>query len=347
MRILFTKLRHIGDNLLVTPIIVATKLRYPDAEIWMAVRRSTEGILAGCPEIDRIVTTARPEESKRSWKDRLEDSSTFALIARTHFDYAFELGDNDRGRVLVAASMATVRGAHHGDPGLRPFWRRLFHDVISADRSAMHQVEMDYIIPKQVLGLSEEVPPLRFDVNATRTWTGAFDPEKEDFAIVHAATRWKSKAWPLERWRKVLEEILEFTPRILVSCGPGEAEVAEAAALCMGFGERVTTTGGKASWAQLAWLMQRARYYVGVDTAAMHLAAAMQCPIVALFGESIPEQFGPWKCPHEMVAPAGRGVGEPPGDTCVQNHRMIVIEVNQVVSACRSMAGLRQENRHP
>ena len=76
MRILFTKLRHIGDNLLVTPIIVATKRKYPDAQIWVAVRRSTEGILAGCPEIDRILTTARPEEAKRSWRDKAEDLRT-------------------------------------------------------------------------------------------------------------------------------------------------------------------------------------------------------------------------------------------------------------------------------
>ena len=340
MRILFTKLRHIGDNLLVTPIIAATKQRYPDAEIWMAVRRSTEGILAGCPEIDRIVTTARPEESARSWKDRIEDLSTLSLIARTRFDYAFELGDNDRGRMLVASSMARVRGAHLGNPGLNSFWQRIFTDIVKTDRSAMHQVVRDYIVPKQILGLSEEIPPLRFDASATRPWAGPLDPEKEEFAIVHAATRWESKAWPLDRWRKTIEGILEFTPRVIVSCGPAEQEIAESVSLSAGFGDRVVTTGGKASWAQLAWLLQRARYYVGVDTAAMHLAAAMQCPVVSLFGQTIPGQYGPWKCPHEMVAPAGRRVGEASGATDVPNQRMFAINVDQVVSACSKVAAL-------
>ena len=342
MRILFTKLRHIGDNLLVTPIIVATKQRYPDAEIWLAVRRGTEGILSGCPEISRIVTTARPEESNRSWRDRLDAIATFSRIAGARFDYAFELGDNDRGRMLVAASMARVRGAHQGDLGLNSFWRRLFTNIVSTDRSTMHQVEMDYIIPKQVLGLSEEMPPLRFDPSATRPWAGPFDLEKENFAIVHAATRWESKAWPLHRWRKTIEKILEFTPRVIVSCGPGDAEVAESALICEGFGDRVVTTAGRASWAQLAWLLQRARYYVGVDTAAMHLAAAMQCPVVALFGESIPGQFGPWKSSHVMLAPDGRKVGETPGDTNVQSQRMLAIEVDHVVSACVSAATMNQ-----
>jgi heptosyltransferase-3 len=230
--------------------------------------------------------------------------------------------------------MARVRGAHHGDPGLNPFWRRLFNDIVSTDRSEMHQVERDYMIPRQVLGLTEEIPGLRFDNSLTIPWTGPFDAEKEDFAIVHAATRWESKAWPMDRWRNTIEKILEFTPRLIVSCGPSEREVSESNLLCEGFGGRVVTTAGRASWAQLAWLLRRSRYYVGVDTAAMHLAAAMQCPIVSLFGESIPGQFGPWKCPNVMVAPAGRAVGETPGSTNVESPRMLAIEVEHVVSAC-------------
>jgi len=97
MRILFTKLRHIGDNLLVTPIITATRRKFPGAEIWVAVRRGTEGILAGCPEIDRILVTARPEQGGRTWVDFREDLATFAKIARTKFDYAFELGTTTAG----------------------------------------------------------------------------------------------------------------------------------------------------------------------------------------------------------------------------------------------------------
>ena len=65
MRILFIKLRHIGDSLLLTPTIVATKQKFPHAEIWVLVRESCDGVLAGCPEIDRILSTANPDAAKR------------------------------------------------------------------------------------------------------------------------------------------------------------------------------------------------------------------------------------------------------------------------------------------
>lgn len=342
MRILFTKLRHIGDNLLVTPIIVATRRKFPDAEIWLAVRRGTEGILAGCPEIDRLLTTARPEEGRRTWRDFGKDLGTLAEIARTRFDYAFELGDNDRGRMLVAASAAEVRATHLSDCGLSPFWRGRFTQVVDTDRSRLHQVEMDYMTPREVLELEAEPPPLRFDPAAARPWQGIVNADAGDFAILHSATRWESKSWPRERWREALGRILEFTPRVIVSCGPSPAEIADAKALCKGFEDRVITTAGSASWSQLAWLLAKARYYVGVDTAAMHLAAAMQCPVATLFGQTIPGQFGPWKCPHVMVAPAGRKVGESEDHSGLpSNHRMLAITVDEVVEACGKASALR------
>jgi heptosyltransferase-3 len=338
MRILFTKLRHIGDNLLITPVIVAAREKFPDAEIWVAVRRGTEGILAGCPEIDRLLTSARPEEGKRTWRDLGGDLATLAAVAGNTFDYAIELGENDRGRTLVAASRARVRATHLGDLGLSATWKRSFNRIVEKDRNLLHQVEMDYMTAQEALGLSDEIPKLRFASSAAIPWKQR-DALQEGFAVLHAATRWHCKSWPQERWREALNRILEFTPQVVVSCGPSQHEIAEASALCEGFGSRVITTQGKASWRELAWLLEHARYYVGVDTAAMHLAAAMQCPIVSLFGHSIPGQFGPWKCPHIMIAPAGRKRGEPgevPG--LPDNDRMLRITTDEVVEACRRAA---------
>ena len=228
MRILFTKLRHIGDNLLITPIIVATRQKFPEAEIWVAVRRGTEGILAGCPEIDRLLTTARPEEGRRTWRDSGSDFATLAGIAAGRFDFAMELGDNDRGRTLIAASMARVRATHASDLGLSPFWRRCFTHVVEQERGNLHQVEMDYMTPRMVLGLPDDIPPLRFAREASLPWKGDSSLPRGGFAILHAATRWHCKSWPSERWRAALEGILEFTPRVIVSCGPSPDEIAEA-----------------------------------------------------------------------------------------------------------------------
>jgi heptosyltransferase-3 len=307
MRILFTKLRHIGDNLLITPLIAATKQRFPEAEIWVAVRRGTEGILAGCPEIDRIVTTARPEEGRRTWKDVATDLGTLAEIATTRFDYAFELGDNDRGRTLVMTSRATVRCTNsyerpNGEP-LSPFWKHRFNRLVTTGHAPIHQVLRDYNTAREALSLPEEAPPLRF---AREAWMG--HPLEAlitgPYAVIHAATRWSSKSWDQARWQAVVTALLAKFPQVVVSCGPNTAEIAEAEQLCAGDQNqkgRLLSTGGALSWSQLASLLGSAELFVGVDTAAMHLAAAVQCPSVVLFGHAPAYQFRPWKSPHRVV----------------------------------------------
>jgi len=304
MQILFTKLLHIGDNLLLTPTLVATKEKFPNSEIWVAVRRGTEGILAGCPEIDRIVTTARPEEGRRTWSDFGRDLLTLAEIASTRFDYAFELGDNNRGRILATASRAKIccTNSYERPEGipLSMAWKKRFNRLITTGHGPVHQVRRDYNAVRETLGLPEEPPPMRFAREAMRP-APLESTIMGSYAVVHTATRWASKSWPLDSWKQVIAALLKKFPQVVISCGPNPNEIAEAATLCEGFKGRVLSTEGKLSWAQLATLLGSASLFVGVDTAAMHLASAVQCPSVVLFGHPPAYQFQPWKCPHRVV----------------------------------------------
>ena len=45
----------------------------------------------------------------------------------------------------------------------------------------------------------------------------------------------------------------------------------------------------------------RARIFVGVDSAPMHIAAAMQTPTLAFFGPSSEHIWGPWQVAHRIV----------------------------------------------
>ena len=150
MRILFIKLRHIGDSLLLTPTIVATKAKFPNAEIWVLVRKSCDAILAGCPEINRILTTANPDAKKRSPGDWIADLKLAALLRRTDFDFVFELTDNDRARFFAVAARTKARCTNKHRT-LRWFWRPFFHRVCQTPRFRSHQVWRDYICPMETL----------------------------------------------------------------------------------------------------------------------------------------------------------------------------------------------------
>jgi heptosyltransferase-3 len=59
---------------------------------------------------------------------------------------------------------------------------------------------------------------------------------------------------------------------------------------------------GQLSLKELAALTARARLFIGVDSAPMHIAAAMGTPTVALFGPSGDREWGPWGVPHRVVS---------------------------------------------
>lgn len=329
MRILFIKLRHIGDSLLLTPTIAATKQKFPHAEIWVLVRQSCGGILAGCPEIDRILETANPDSSKRTRWGWLSDLRLAALLRRTRFDHVFELTDNDRARFLAIAARTPSRCTNEHRT-LKAIWRPFFDFISKTKRYPKHQVVRDYTCPAEALCLAPNPGPLRFEESRMVPWK----PEKygngEPFAVIHAHTRWPEKSWPMDRWESLAGQLLEFVPGILFSCGPGSAEVESAHAVCAKFPGRAETTAGSASWAQLAWLLRRASFFVGVDTAAMHLAAACGCPTVALFGPSPLFEYHPWQVANWIVQD-----GNPGSSLGHRAHTMDGIELDKVLQACK------------
>src|ERR1700761_9192254 len=109
MRILLIKPKQIGDSLILTPTIAAIKQAHPEAEIWVVVRRGCESILAGCPEITRILLVSAVEKRDRRASDFWLSLKTILAIYMTRFDFAFELGDGGRGRNLVRLVSARNR----------------------------------------------------------------------------------------------------------------------------------------------------------------------------------------------------------------------------------------------
>src|SRR5207302_9481814 len=101
-------------------------------------------------------------------------------------------------------------------------------------------------------------------------------------------------------------------------------------------GPNVLSTAGQTSWGQLAGLLQRAKFFVGVDTAAMHLAAACGCPTVAIFGPSNPAEWRPWQVPHRLVRPHGTACLEsgPVDDNDVAQRKTQDVKLADVVRAC-------------
>lgn len=301
MRLLFIKLKHIGDLLLLTPTLAGVRQAFPAATIWVVARRGTESILAGCPHVDRVLTGPEPEVERRGQGQAQRTWELIRELRGQRFDHVFELGDHDRGRFLALASGARERTTVGRNPKLSRVWRMLFRHLPDFEWQLTHRVQKDWLTAAAALPelRGREPGPLVFAESARERWTGTPDAP---YAVIHPATRWPEKEWVPGHWVAIGRRLAARGLRVVVSCGPAEHEVATARALVGGIGPAALGTEGKLSWRQLAGVLAGARLFAGVDTAAMHLAAACGVPTVGLFGPSIEWQWHPWQCPHRVCA---------------------------------------------
>jgi heptosyltransferase-3 len=116
------------------------------------------------------------------------------------------------------------------------------------------------------------------------------------FVHVHPGSRWSFKCWPIEKMAALLDQLQTAGVPVVLTAAPDPVELAMVAQIKARLaGSVALDLSGQLSLKELAALTQRAALFVGVDSAPMHIAAAMQTRTVALFGPSGPTMWGPWE----------------------------------------------------
>lgn len=125
---------------------------------------------------------------------------------------------------------------------------------------------------------------------------------QQAFIHVHPASRWFFKCWPAAKMAALIDQLHRDGHQVVLSAAPDAAEIALLDAIQAQLKQPALSLAGQLSLKELAALTARARLFIGVDSAPMHIAAAMGTPTVALFGPSGDKEWGPWGVAHRIVA---------------------------------------------
>ena len=217
------------------------------------------------------------------------------------YDYALDLSDSGRAKLWIVLSVARIRGINDAYHSVG--WERQFFNRVSLFKwRSEHQVLRDFRTVAEVMGLEGEPGPLRFYPQASPQSLYGILPADAAYAVIHPASRWAFKQWLPERWAAVADRLSrEHALRVIFSCGPDEREKTMVQEILARSEEKHSSTDGELSLDEFGVLLKGAKVFLGVDTVAMHLAAAMQTRVVALFGPSSEWSWQPWQCRHELV----------------------------------------------
>jgi heptosyltransferase-3 len=304
-RALVVKLRHHGDELLASPVFSVLKRAAPAIEIDALVYEDTRDMLSGHPAVANVFGIDRRWRSLGALGRAREEWRLFRTLRARGYDLLIHLTEHPRGAWL-ARSLGCRYAVAPDYRDRSKHWRSSFSHRFALPLNARrHMVEWNLDSLRR-LGLQPGpgeralvlVPGREGEAEAERL---VREHGVSDFVNLHPASRWTFKCWPAARNAALVDALERRGQKVVITAAPDDAERRFVADIVSRCNARPVDLSGKLSLKGLAALTARAKLFVGVDSAPMHIAAAMGTPVVALFGPSGPDQWGPWTARARVV----------------------------------------------
>jgi heptosyltransferase III len=302
---LVVKLRHHGDVLLSSPVFQVLRNRMPHAEIDALVYGDTRDMLEGHPAIARIHAVDRSWKRLSMATQARHENALLGRLRARRYQLVVHLTDHWRGAWLTQALRPRWSVAPARD---NAFWRWSFSHLYKLPQGTpRHTVELDLDALRRLGIYPEEAEkplvmiPGAEAVARVDALLAAAGLAAKGFIQVHPTSRWLFKAWTDARNAELLRRLARDGHRIVVTSAPDAREKAIIARILEEAAVPVTDLSGQLTLREMGALAARARLFFGVDSAPMHIAAAVGTPVVALFGPSGEKQWGPWRVPHRVV----------------------------------------------
>ncbi len=294
--ILAVKLSSFGDIVHSTPSLHALAAAFPGARLFLAVETRWRDVVRYDPHLTGLVEASSRTTLTPAYLWEVARALS-AARAQADFDLAIDLQGTRRSAACVYFSKARIRT---GRGLVRPGWhgasipdlRR--HAVrVCADICENAGVPVSRLEPRIYTGVDEEAQVDALLDAARLPRTG--------FALLNPFSRWASKSWSIESAaRLALRLRSECSLPLIVTGGPEDrAKAAELVLRAHGAG--AVSLAGQLSVAQALCLYRRGRLMISCDSGPMHAAAALDVPVLALFGPTHPERTGPWGPRHRVL----------------------------------------------
>jgi heptosyltransferase-1 len=301
--ILIARMSAMGDIVHSLPAVAALRQAFPQAKIgWTIEDRWLELLAARSAVGEPQRSAAKPlvdaihVVNTKSWRAAPFSAHTRDDIRRTirelrahNYQVAVDLQAAIRSAVLNRLGRAPLR---FGFAKPRESLAKMFY-TSSIETPAVHVVDQGLQLASAIAG-RQGLPiefPLPHDSGADSACRRRLQElGTGEFAIINPGAGWGAKCWPVERYADVALFLAEKNIHALVNCGPGE----EALVKQLSDAARSRVHALSCSLSDLIAFIRRARLFIGGDTGPVHLAAALDVPVVAIYGPTDPARNGPY-----------------------------------------------------
>ena len=293
---------HIGDLMLVTPVLRTLRTNFPRARITLLVDKKLRDLVEHNRHIDDCMLI-----DKKGADDHFLSFFHYIQKVRVrHFDLVINLHRNERASALAAFS-----GAKHIVGYAKPGFSLFFDMVLPNQKAVMHQIHSHFEVLEKAVG----IPKDKIDDGGLELWiTDEADAEaarvwKEHFAegakviAFNIGASWKTKRWIDSYFAECADRLVRRGYKIAFFGGPMDEALVAACIAKMEEreSEHLHIFTGKVSLAVLAGLLARCSLFLTTDSGPMHVGVAMNVPIVTMFGASPVPGFYPYDAKDVLI----------------------------------------------
>lgn len=308
MKYLIVKPSSLGDILHAMPAVSALSKSGKDVVIDWVVKPAFADLPKYLPCVRRVILFC--DKKMRNPLTMLPEIMKFRkAIRQEHYDAVIDLQGLVRSAIIGRLADADVCAGPENprEPKAKRIYTRLLN--AAGDREKIHAVEFNNGLIASFLNVSCQDLDFSMTLTPHRVAGGIVrDLLDEEFGAVPAAyfviapgARWKTKEWPPDFFANVIRELHSLFPDVPCVLAGSRTEQEAADRICAECaGLPVVSLCGRTSIVQLVELIRGSAAMVCNDSGPMHIAAALQVPVAALFAPTDPVRTGPY-CEKKSV----------------------------------------------
>lgn len=280
-RILIMKMRYTGDVLLLTPFIKAIRKAFPKAYIGVLVNLGTEEVLINNPDIDEIITFDRS-------MGKLAQLAFVRKLKKKDFHSVIDMTNSDRSAWIARFIGAWSRIGIMSENNFRN--KHLYNILIDRPISE-HMIQRNLDVAKMLsCKRLKNDPVLILTDEELKRGAEIVSSVKPRYAVIHPGARRWYKSWPMEYFAEFADRVKALGVEVVLAGGPGDVEnVAKIASLMK---EDALNIAGATTIRELAAVIKGALFFIGNDSAPMHISHVLGTRTIALFG---PTDWRVWR----------------------------------------------------
>jgi lipopolysaccharide heptosyltransferase I len=350
-RILLIQPSRIGDIIFSLPTLSALRRTFPRARITWLVDDRCQDLVEGHPDLDEVLVVPFKaiEEAlkKRAWKGVGQTFSRLKKELRSRsFDLSIDLHGLAKSALLVWMAGARFRIGSANTTGMKEC-SGFFSREIPPRPDDRHTVERNLSVIDFLGGPTKDA---QFQLTISEAaqsqvreiLASAGRREQERLVVIHPGAGWLSRRWPADRFAELINT-LGLTPGLQLAVIGGAAGGSQEGRLFEHLFSMirvpVINLVNRLSLKQLTALLKGTDLFIGNEAGPMHLAAALDRPVVAIIGPTRPELTGPFSGKALIIR---KPVPCSPcrERNCSELTCMKAIEVTDVLEAVRSVYGV-------